>query len=322
MARMKLKRMDRKYDWQGYLYLLPAFILLAVFTIYPVVNTIITSTKLDYRFLTGTYKVISLNHYVDVFKDPTFLRALGNTAFLAFVCVPLSMVTALATALMLNSFSKRLRNFFATLYYLPQVTNVIAAGMVFAFLFNADFGLINTVLGWFGIEPVAWISGVGIAASKELYNLSYIRCLTVMLIYSLWQGLSLKVLLFLGGLQNINKQYYDAALIDGTSRGKVLRKITLPLLSPTTMYVLITSIITSCKAYSQIIALFGNTYGPAGDNSKMMITLVGYIIDAMGNYLSPGAISSASAAAVALMLIIMVLTALQFKLSGKWVHYN
>ncbi len=320
MARLKQKERWR-VDNTAYLYLLPAFLLLAVFTIYPLVNTILTSAKLDYRFLTGEYVRVSLNHYADIMKDPIFRRAIINTAFIAFVCVPLSMFSALVTALLLNSI-KKLRGFFTTLYYLPQVTNVIAAGLVFAFLFNSNFGLVNTMLGWVGIDPVAWISGVDIAKSAALYNQAYLRCLFVLLMYSLWSGLSMKVVLFLGGLQNINPQYYQVAQIDGTSRWRVLRKITLPLLSPTTMYVFITSVITAFKAYSAVVALFGVTYGPIGDNSKMMITIVGYIIDALGDYLSAGAISIASAAAVILLLIIMGLTALQLKLSQKWVHYK
>jgi len=231
------------------------------------------------------------------------------------------MLTALVTALLLNSI-KRLKGYFMTLFYLPQVTNVIAAGMVFALIFNNHFGLINMLLIRIGINPVEWISGVGIAASKELYLASYLRCLFVLFVYMMWNGLSLKVILFLGGLQNIREDYYMAARLDGTSKWRILRKITLPLLSPTTFYVFITSVITAFKAYSQVVALFTTTYGPAGDNSKMMITVVGYIIDALGSYLSAGSVSVASAAAVLLMIIIMVLTALQFKILNRWVHYK
>ncbi len=323
MAGLKKPRVrgEKKYDSTAYLYLLPAFVLLAVFTVYPVVNTVVTSLKLDYRFLTGDFVRFSAQHYADILNDATFRRACVNTAFLAFICVPLSMLISLIAALLLNSV-KKLRGFFTTLFYLPQVTNVIAAGMVFAFLFNTNFGLVNMVLGWFGVDPVAWISGVGIAKSAALYNQAYARCLFILMVYSLWSGLSLKVILFLGGLQNINPQYYQAARLDGTSRWNIFRKITFPLLSPTTMYVFITSVITAFKAYSAVVALFGNSYGPIGDQSKMMITIVGYIIDALGDYLSPGAISIASAAAVILLLIIMALTALQLKLSKKWVHYK
>lgn len=307
--------------WAAYLYLLPAFLLMAVFVFYPIVNTVITSMKLDYKFLTGEYIHFSFQHYKDIITDPVFLRACLNTMFLAFICVPFSMLTSLIVALLLNSISK-LRYFFATLFYLPQVTNVIAAGMVFALLFNTNFGLMNMVLGWFRIEPVAWISGIGIAGSQELYNRSYLRCLFVLFVYSTWQGLSLKVILFLGGLQNISKQYYQAASIDDIGKWAVLRKITLPLLSPTTIYIYITSTITAFKAYAQVVALFGDSYGPQGDNSKMMITIVGYIMDSLGDYLSKGAVSIASAAAVLLMLIIMALTLMQLKFSKGSVHYQ
>ena len=313
--------MVKRRDYHAYIYLLPAFFLMAVFVLYPVTNTVLTSFKEGYRFLTGSFLLLSFQNYRMILQDEIFFRAIFNTSFIAFVCVPFSMLTALVTALLLNSI-KRLKGYFMTLFYLPQVTNVIAAGMVFALIFNNHFGLINMLLIRIGINPVEWISGVGIAASKELYLASYLRCLFVLFVYMMWNGLSLKVILFLGGLQNIREDYYMAARLDGTSKWRILRKITLPLLSPTTFYVFITSVITAFKAYSQVVALFTTTYGPAGDNSKMMITVVGYIIDALGSYLSAGSVSVASAAAVLLMIIIMVLTALQFKILNRWVHYK
>lgn len=321
MVKKSKKQRGLSFSRYAYIYLIPAFVLMAVFVFYPIINTIILSFKLDYKFLSGEFTQLSIQHYWDTLNDPVFHRACMNTAFLAFICVPLSMLSALLVSLGLNSI-KRFRNFLTTLYYLPQVTNVIAAGFVFALIFDNNFGLLNTVLGWFGADPVAWISGAGIAGSAELYQQSYMRCLFVLFTYSMWQGLSLKVILFLAGLQNINPQYYQVAQIDGTSKWNVLRKITLPLLSPTMLYVYITSSITAFKAYSMVVALFGDKYGPAGDNSKMMITLVGYILDKLGNYLTPGAVSMASAAAVVLMLMIMLLTALQLRVTGKRVHYK
>lgn len=308
------------FTYRAYLYLLPALLLMAAFILYPAVNTLLTSFKYDYRFLTDEFVRFSADHYREILRDPVFLRACKNTAFLAFVCVPCSMFLALVVALLLNR-SKRFQELLATLYYLPQVTNMIAAGFVFALIFDNHFGLLNTILGWFGIEPVAWISGKGIAGDPALYTQSYLRCLFVLFCYSMWNGLSLKVILFLGGLKSINPQYYQAASLDGTSRWRILQKITLPLLSPTTLYVYITSSITAFKAYTAVVALFGNNYGPAGDNSRMMITLVGYIIDQLGDYITPGAVSMASAAAVILLAAILILTALQMKLTERTVHY-
>jgi len=211
---------------------------------------------------------------------------------------------------------------FVTLFYLPQVTNVIAAGMVFGLIFDNNFGLINTVLGWLGIDPIAWISGIGIAGSEQLYRTSYMRCLFVLFIYQMCSGLALKVLLFLSGLQNINKQYYQVAQIDGTSKWNILRKVTLPLLPPTTIYIYVTSSITAFKTYSAVVALFGDSFGSKGDNSKMMITIVGYIMDSLGNYLNAGAVSKASAAGVILMIVIFILTVFQLTATGKRVHYK
>lgn len=306
---------------KAYLYLIPAFGLMTVFILYPMVNTFVVSFKYNYRFLTGDYVRFSWMHYLEILRDPTFLRASMNTFFMVFVCVPASMLSAFLVALGLNSV-KRFRGFLATLYYLPQVTNVIAAGFVFALIFNNDFGLLNRFLEWLGFDAVAWISGVGIAGSAKLFHQSYMRCLFVLFTYSVWQGLSLKVILFMGGLSSINPQYYQVSQIDGTSKWKVLTKITLPLLSPTVLYVYITSSITAFKTYSAVVALFGNRFGPVGDNKKMMITLVGYIMDKLGNYMEPGAVSMAGTAAVLLLLIIMVLTAIQLRMSRKGVHYR
>lgn len=321
MLRPKKPDNSIRYDNSAYLYVLPVLILLAVFVVYPTINTLITSFKDKYQFLTGEFAGFSLTYFVQIFEDKVFRRALWNTLFIAFICVPVSMSIALILSLLLNSINK-FRGIFITLFYLPQVTNVIAAGMVFAFIFNTNYGLVNKVLGWFGIEPISWISGVGIVSSPELYNQAYARCLFVLFLYTVWQGLSLKVILFLSGLQNINKQYYQAASIDGTSKMRMLWKITLPLLSPTTIYVFITSVIIAFKAYSQVIAIFGNNYGPIGDNSKMMITIVGYIMDSLGDYLTPGSVSLASAASVILLLIVIIITSIQMKVLKKWVHYH
>lgn len=321
MLKHKRSSSKTRYDHSAYFYLFPAFLLLGVFTLYPVLHTLVTSFKLDYRFLTGDYTGIGVKQYRDVMKDPIFGKALLNTLFIAFVCVPCSMLASLALALGLNAV-KRFKGGFLTIFYLPQVTNVIAAGMVFAFIFNTHFGLMNSVLGWFGLKPVAWISGEGILSSPHRYNEAYMRSLFVLFVYSVWDGLSLHILLFLSGLQNIDRSYYEAASLDGVSKWTIIRKITLPLLSPTLIFVFVTSVIFAFRAYANVIALFGDSYGPPGDSSKMMITLVGYIMDALGDYLTPGAVSSASAASVILMLMVMVVVYVQLKWTKGKVFYQ
>ncbi|MCZ8511583.1 sugar ABC transporter permease [Paenibacillus filicis] len=321
LNRKLTRRSTNRYDNTAYLYLLPAFLLLGIFTIYPIINTFITSFKDNFQFLTGNFAGINLSNYIKIIGDSTFRRALLNTFFIAFVCVPATILISLILALCLNSV-KRLQGLYLTLFYLPQVTNVIASGLVFSFIFNTHFGLINMVLGWFGIHPVAWISGEGIVGSPERYNQAYARSLFILFVYSVWEGLSLHVLLFMRGLQNINKEYYEAAQVDGASRWRMIRSITLPLLSPTTSFLFVTSIIFAFRAYASVVALFGKTYGPPGDDSKMMITLVGYIMDSLGDYLSPGAISSAGAAAVVLVLMVMVVVFVQLFLMKRWVHYQ
>lgn len=242
MLKQKLRRRLRTYDFSAYLYLLPAFLLLGIFTFYPILNTLLVSLKGDYEFLTRHDTGTSVKHYAQVIADPVFRRAIFNTAFIAFVCVPASMLLALLLALGLHSI-RRFKGLFLTVFYLPQVTNVIAAGMVFAFIFNPHFGLMNMVLGWFGIEPIPWMSGEGIVSSTERYQEAYGRNLFMLFCFSLWDGLSLHVLIFLGGLQNINHQIYEASKIDGAGYWRMTRNITLPLLSPTTIFVFITSVI-------------------------------------------------------------------------------
>jgi len=313
--------MLKKYDLVAYLYLLPAFVFLGIFAFYPLISTLITSFKSDFQFLTGHYAGLDIRHYAEIFRDPVFLRALGNTCFIAFVCVPATMLIAFVLALGLHAL-RRTQGLYLTIFYLPQVTNVIAAGLVFSFIFNTHFGLANMVLGWFGFDPVAWISGEGIVGSRARYLEAYARCLFVLFVYTVWDGLSLQVLLFLGGLKNIDRQYLDSAMVDGANRWRLVRHIVLPLLSPTTLFIFVTSVIFSFRAYAHVVAMFGPSYGPPGDNSKMMITLVGYIMDALGDYLEPGAVSRAGAAAVTLVLMVMVVVLLQFTLTKRWVHYR
>jgi multiple sugar transport system permease protein len=223
---------------------------------------------------------------------------------------------ALLIAVALNSI-KPLQKTLQTIFFLPYVTNSIAIGMVFAAMFNivglkqgnsvADtWGIINNVIQFFGGEPVNWINA----------GSSYIANITVMVIYIVWNALPFKILILLGGLQSINKQYYDAAKVDGTPKRRVLTRITIPLLSPMLAYVIITGFIGGFKEYSSIVGIFGEKMGPADDAGRLN-TMVGFVYDA----LERDSQGRASAAALILFAIILVVTIINNKFIKKHVHY-
>ena len=189
--------------------------------------------------------------------------------------------------------------------------------MVFAAMFSiignvgtqndlvSTYGIINNFLGVFGVEPINWINA----------GSSYWSNIFVMVVYIVWNALPFKILILLGGLQSINRQYYDAAKIDSTPRVRVFTKITVPLLSPMLAYVVITGFIGGFKEYSSIVGIFGESMGPVGDSGRLN-TMVGFIYDALGNKQG-----RASAAALILFGIIFIVTMINLYVSKKKTHY-
>jgi multiple sugar transport system permease protein len=300
--------MFEKNNNKAYLYLAPGLILILLFIIYPLINTFLTSFMLDYNYMTGTRSGWGFDNYFTVLRSSRFRVALKNTMIITFVSVPVSVIIALLIAVGLNSI-KRFQGFLQTIFFLPYVTNVIAIGMVFSFMFNRNYGLVNTFLGWFGMNPINWV-GPGA---------SYWHAMTTLLIYTVWSGLPFKIMVFLSGLQSIDKQYYQAAQVDATPKWRVFLRITVPMLSPMIMYITITSFIGAFKAYATVVAMFGESAGPAGQ-ARMLSTVVWYVYDAL-QQTRDGAISIASAASVILFLIILAFTAIQMYVSKKRVHY-
>ena len=312
---------DSKHKWKAWLYLAPALVLLAIFTVYPIVNTIRLAFLEDYgmmKALSGMQFNVGFGNFQKVVEYRNFLTCLKNTILLCVLTVPLSTIIALLIAVALNSI-RPLRRVLQTIYFLPYVTNSIAIGMVFAAMFNIvgsfhgteneiieTAGIINNFLGIFGIEPVNWIN----------VGSSYWANMAVMIIYIVWNALPFKILILLGGLQSVNKQYYDAAKVDGTSRARVLRKITIPLLSPMIAYVVITGFIGGFKEYSSVVGIFGDTMGPPG-NKGAMNTMVGFIYQSLEGQHQ----GRASAAALILFAIILAVTLINLQVSKKRVHY-
>ena len=310
---------ESKNKWKAWLYLSPAIVLLLVFTVWPIINTVIMAFQNGYSAnmaAGGATFEIGVENFKRVITYRRFLTCLKNTAILCVATVPLSTILALLIAVALNSI-KPLQRFLQTIFFLPYVTNSIAIGMVFAAMFNiiglnpagtaADtWGIVNTVIKFFGGNPINWIN----QGSEYWANIA------VMVIYIVWNALPFKILVLLGGLQSINKQYYDAAKVDGTSRRRVFTKITVPLLSPMIAYVVITGFIGGFKEYSSIVGIFGDKMGPVHDSGRLN-TMVGFIYDSLGQNNH----GTASAAALILFGIILVVTMINGWVSKKRVHY-
>lgn len=308
-----------KKPWVAWLYLAPAIVLLLVFTAWPIVNTIRMSLLEGYSTageIAGKTFEFGFGNFAKVIDYGQFKTCLTNTILLCVLTVPISTFLALLIAVCLNAI-KPLQRLLQTIFFLPYVTNSIAIGMVFAAMFNivgnlsgenpliVTAGIINEFLALFGMDPVDWINATS----------TYTTNMIVMVVYIVWNALPFKILILLGGLQSVNKQYYDAAKVDGTSRVRVFTKITVPLLSPMLAYVVITGFIGGFKEYSSIVGIFGEDMGPVGAAGRLN-TMVGFIYDALGNHQG-----RASAAALILFGIIFVVTLINLYVSKKKTHY-
>ena len=310
---------DSKQQWKAWLYLAPAIVLLLIFTVWPIINTVRLAFLEGYNALEAawgaTYE-IGIGNFIEVLDYDDFTTCVVNTIVLTFLTVPVSTILALLIAVALNSI-KPLQKFLQTIFFLPYVTNSIAIGMVFAAMFNiiglrpdgasADtWGIVNNIIMFFGGDPINWIN----AQSSWWANMA------VMTVYIVWNALPFKILILLGGLQSINKQYYDAAKVDGTSRRRVFLRITVPLLSPMLAYVFITGFIGGFKEYSSIVGIFGEKMGPVGAPYSLN-TMVGYIYQVLPDT----DYGVASAAALILFAIILVVTMINSAVSKRSVHY-
>ena len=311
---------ESKHPWKAWLYLAPAIVLLLIFTVWPIINTVRMAFLEGYSSMSavgGATFEVGFGNFQKVLEYKDFLICLKNTMLLCVLTVPLSTVLALLIAVSLNAI-KPFQRFLQTVFFLPYVTNSIAIGMVFAAMFNMvgtafggenelviTAGIINNVIEFFGGERVNWINS----------GSPYWANIVVLVVYTVWNALPFKILILLGGLQSVNKQYYDAAKVDGTSRGRVLTRITIPLLSPMLAYVVITGFIGGFKEYSNIVGIFGEDMGPTGDGGRLN-TMVGFIYDALANHQG-----RASAAALILFGIIFIVTMINLYVSKKKTHY-
>jgi len=311
----------KKFDWGPYLYILPALIIVILFRLIPIVLSFVVSF-FEWT-ITGTGDFIGLANYIKILHDGEFWQSLLNTFYLVIFVVPISLIFSLIFATMLNNI-KKLKGFFRSIYFIPTVTSMVAISIVWKIIFNQQTGLANFFLTKFGFEPLGWL-----AESRGIFQLLFAKfginlpaalggpslALFCIIIVTIWKGLGYNTIIYLAGLQNIPNVYYEAADIDGAGKIKQFFKITWPLISPTTFYVLMMTTIVTFQVFSQIYLMTGPPVGGPLGTTKVIVY---YIYDkAFGesNDLSYG-----GAVALVLFAIILTLTLLQKKLEKK-VHY-
>lgn len=297
--------MDNKNNMKAWLYLLPSLFFLGAFMLYPLIDVFIYSFEENFKFTTQTYTGIGFENYVYIFNDYKFLDAIKNTFLIVIITVPLSTIIALLVAVALNAI-KPLKAVFQTIFFLPYVTNALAVGLVFMIIFDMTpdtIGVVNTVLGWFGIDAIDWLNG------------AYWSKMFVLCTYIIWNVMPFKILVLVGALQSVKKEIYDAAKVDAASKIRRFFKITVPMISPMLSYLVITGFIGAFKEYNNAVGIFGANLNLAGMN-----TIVGCVYDYLYS-VTGGYPSRAAAAAIVLFAIIMSITVVNLFVSKKKVYY-
>lgn len=296
---MTYKAMKRREMWTAYGFILPTFIGFVIFIVGPMLASFAISL-FDWNMLTPP-KFIGLANFQQIFNDVRIGSVYLTTFKLAFMIVPTNMILGLGLAVLLDRKMPGLvRNFFKVSFFFPFVVSAVAVSIIWTFMFHRDLGPINYYLGLFGIPRTPWL------------NSSQYSPIAVM-IADVWRNVGFYVLVFLGGMQAISKDFYEAAEVDGASAWKQFRHITLPLLSPTILFLAVISVIGALQIFEQPQIL---TNGGPGDATR---TIVMYLYEQGFRFFDMG---YASAIAITLFVIILVFTALQFRLSRRWVFYQ
>ncbi len=251
------------------------------------------------QFVPHRYDIIKW--FFDAKEKNDFLKALYNTTYYVILSVPITIALSLVIALLLNS-NIKFNAIYRTSYFIPFVTSVVAISLVWQWIFNDDYGLLNYILSWFGVERIAWLK-------DERWTIPTVA------IVSIWKTVGYDAVIFLAGLQNIDKFYYEAAEVDGANSFQKFYYITWPLLSPTTFFLTIVSFIGAFKVFTEIFVLYQGLPGPYNNSG---LTMVYYVFDLFYNQQRMGI---ACAAAYLLFGIILIFTMVQFRLGRKMVEY-
>ncbi|GGA41215.1 carbohydrate ABC transporter permease [Paenibacillus physcomitrellae] len=285
-----------------YMFIAPAVLLLVVFSIIPIIIALVISfTNMDLIGLADYSNIrgVGLDNYINIFKDPVFLKSLFNTFIYVIVGVPLVVICAMAVALLLNYGTSWLFKTFRVIYYMPSITNIVAVAVVWGYLYNGSYGLFNYMLSWFGIPAQQWLQDPTLAKFS-------------LILLALWKAIGLNMIIFLAALQGIPRSYYEAAEIDGATGWKKLRYITIPLLSFATFFVTITTLIGWIQFFEEPFVMTKG--GPL--NATMSLALFIY-----NNGFKLSNFGYAASGSFVLFVIIILATIVQFAVRKKEVEY-
>lgn len=287
-----------RFALSGYFYILPALFILSVFTLWPTVYSVILSFQ-RWDFLSASRPFVGLANYEALFASAEFRNSLQVTSLYVALSVPVRIMVALLLAHTVQA-NTRLNRLLRGVFFLPVVSSAVAISLVWRWLFNTDAGLINALLTTLGTTPIPWL----IDPQTAIFAI---------VIVSIWQQIGYDIILFVAGLQAIPYEYQEAARIDGAGPWNVFRHITWPLLTPTTFFILVVSVIGAFQVFTIVNVMTGG--GPALGTDVLINLLYrrAFIYFDIGR---------ASALAVLLLILLLALTALQFWFMGRRVHYG
>ena len=295
----KLSRAARQEERAGLLFILAPIVGFLCFMLFPICFSIVLSFQ-NWTGI-GEMRFVGFQNFIELFTTDTFWYSLGNT-FFYLIGIPIGMVIALFLAMGMNRKIPGVR-ILRTAYYVPVVSSLVAVAVLWNQIYTQN-GLLNNVLhSLFGIDGPAW-----------LYDAGTVKW--AIIIFTVWKGVGGTTVLYLAGLQNINRSYYEAAEIDGASGWKRFTRITFPLLTPISFYIIITTIIGGLQIYVEISVLATN----ARDFTKSAITVVYYIYDVTFNQMAGARMGYGAAISWILTIIILIVTLIQFKVQNRWVY--
>ena len=293
---MKKSKLEKSRNRWGIVFILPQLVSLVCLGIIPIVIAFVLSFFDWNGFSSPVFT--GLQNFKEVFTDPDTAIAIKNTLLYSVIYVPCSIVLSLGLAMLLNKAWGKM--FYRAVFFLPQIVTSVGIAVVWSWIYQPQFGILNMILKFFGIQGKEWLRDPSTAMGAVI-------------VMSIWWGLGYNIVLFLAGLQNVPRTYVDAAKIDGANERQVFFNITVPLISPTTLLVTITTMINAFQVFDQMFLLTSG--GPAKKTYTMAIHIYQ---TAFKSY----ELGKASTAALVLFFVVVAVSVIQFKLSDKWVHYG
>jgi multiple sugar transport system permease protein len=289
-----MKKYLKNNNLRAFLYLLPAMIIIGVFQFYPIFKTLAMGFYTKFDYLTNNVYEVGFDNFIYVLTDSDFILAMRNTCIFVFFSAPLGIIIALIFAVILNS-NIHLKKVFCSIYFIPFVTSTVAISIVWSWILNKDYGLLNAFLSIFGLAKISWLTDANMTVP-------------ILIVLSIWKGIGYKIIIVLAGLQSIDEQFYFAARMDGANEYNRFLNITIPLLKPSLIFLSVTSIISAFKIFDEVYVMYGQQPGPL----KSGMTIVYYIFEKFYRHWE---FANASAAAFILFLVILIFTVLQFVLT-------